>query len=246
MTVFTRAFVMRGSAEDAIAAALGVIALVLLVRLRSRPRAAGFDPRAAWLRAGIYFCACGLAGWGSGVVSALMREPLASVSAGGGTTFVLALIGMTLFELVAYWGVWRAGTLHHGRPRNLPAQLGFGALWGVCEGVLMLSVWAVAEATGIGTVWVALVTFAVVSAWLGGWHATYWDRKVVPEHNIPAWNLPKVLIAHVPNLALSLAFFAAYRCGSALLLFQAVGLCGATLFMRFPGWNWSRPAAAIG
>ena len=138
---------------------------------------------------------------------------------------LLAVAGLVVLEVVAYGVVWPLGTYTLDRPRDWFSPV-FGLVWGVCEGLLLLSL-----ATAVGNPWVA---FVVLSAFQGVWHAAYWDRRVAPEHNDPRWNLPKVLLCHVPNLALTLWFLHDTGAGGWFVLFQVVSLTLSATAMRFP------------
>lgn len=163
-------------------------------------------------RAAAYFAVCL-------VVAAVVRP---SLSFGAP---VLPVAGLLVLEVVAYGLVWPRGTYTLDRPRDW-ASPAFGLTWGVTEGLLLLSL-----ATAVGNPWVA---FVVLSAFQGGWHAAYWDRFVAPEHNDPRWNLPKVLLCHVPNLSLSLWFLHATGAGGWFVVCQAVALTLSATAMRFP------------
>lgn len=168
------------------------------------------DPR--YRRAAAYFGAC--------LAVALAVRPSLSLDAP-----VLPVVGCLLLVLVAYGVVWPLGTVTLGRPRD-PASTAFGLVWGACEGLLLLSV-----AELLGSPWLA---FAVLAAFLGGFHAAWWDRRVAPVHNIASWDLPKVLLCHVPNLACSLALLEAYGAGGWFVLLQVVALTLSSRAMRFP------------
>lgn len=168
------------------------------------------DPR--YRRAAAYFGLC--------LLVALAVRPSLSLDAP-----VLPVIGSLALVVVAYGLVWPRGTVTLDRPRD-PVSTVFGLVWGVCEGLLMVSV-----AVLIGTPW---LSFLVLAAFLGVFHAAWWDRQVAPEHNIPAWNLPKVLVCHVPNLACSLALLESYDAGGWFVLLQVVALALSARAMRFP------------
>ena len=51
----------------------------------------------------------------------------------------------------------------------------------------------------------AVAAFAFIASYQGLWHRFYWDIKVAPPHNIPEWNVRKILFAHGPNLVVTLA-----------------------------------------
>ena len=213
-----------------------------LVALRRSPRREADVSR--WLRAGAYFCACLAVSAVTGVLDALLtRSPLGE----GGLddpVFVAALTGCVALELVAYGVIWPRGTFTLDRPRDLPAGGAFGAAWGLTEAQLLLAFWAVVEQTGWRPAYVGLVAFVLMSGFQGAWHALYWDLHVAPEHNDPAWNLRKVLLCHVPNLAATLTLLAVYRAPLLFVLLQTLALVLSSCAMRFP--RPSRAAAVIG
>lgn len=226
--------------------ALGALAfgLALAARLWSRSRAlpAGYHAELAWLRAGLYFGACWLVSWAAGVLPALLDNPLAfpdQLADPGWLAFTALCIAV---EIVGYYVIWPRGTLTHGRAVHWPSVMAFGLLWGVSEGQLFLSVWAVAERFIPSRALVAVVTFVVLSAFIGLWHALVWDIHVAPAHNLAEWNARKVLFAHIPNLVCTLAYLAVYGNGGMFVLFQTVALLGSTYFMRFPPFRTNTPA----
>ena len=187
-----------------------------------------------WRRAAAYFAGCIALAWLTGVLDKVLTGSPLGTGSWSDPAFVLAVVGCCLIEVIAYGVVWPRGTYTLDRPRDLPAQVPFGLVWGCCEGLLLLSIWALVARTGWPTAAVALGTFAVASVVQGGWHAAYWDRKVAPEHNIPSWNLPKVLLCHVPNLAATLSFLAVYDAPLLFVGFQTISLVLSTVAMRFP------------
>jgi hypothetical protein len=218
-----------GTAAGAVGAAACLALVATLLLLRTRPVEDGLR---RWLRAAAYFSLCVLAAWTTGVLDRVLTGSV--TGSGSGAGFALAVLGCCLVEVVAYGVVWPRGTYTLDRPRDLAAAVPFGLVWGGCEGLLLLSIWAVVEQTGWPRWGVALGTFAIASAVQGGWHAAYWDRWVAPEHNIPEWNLPKVLLCHVPNLTVTLTFLAVYRAPLLFVAFQTISLVLSTVAMRFP------------
>lgn len=210
-----------------------VFLVVRLWRLRGMAPA-GYNPYLAWHRAGIYFCACFIISWLTGVFKTLLYTPLATVEQlanGGWLAFTALCVGV---EIVAYGIIWPKGTLTQGRKLHLPLVLLFGVLWGFSEGQLFLSFWAVAERVSVSPVVVALLTFVAISLFNGLWHSLYWDIQVAPEHNIVEWNGKKVLLAHIPNLVITLTYFALHGNAGLFVLFQTLSLVLSTYFMRFP------------
>ena len=190
--------------------------------------AATYDPRAAWRRASVYFACC----WAVALLSGAFAElpgPVLLDDVG----WVVWTVAALAVVVVGYWVIWPMGTLTHGRPLRVGAVLAFGLAWGISEGLLFLSVWTVADRWLPWGVALA-VTMLAVGTFLGLWHALYWDLKVAPEHNIESWNLRKVLLVHVPNLAVTVPYLATYGSAAVFVGCQAVGLLGATWAMHFP------------
>lgn len=220
----------RAAAADVVAAValLALVAAVLATGVVVRGRGPSRDGSTPWWRALGYFSACLLVSWATGVLPALLR-----LEHGGGAGFVLATIGCLLVIAVAYGLIWPIGTYVLDRPRD-PVSLLFGIGWGVCEAQLLLAGYAVVEALGVGRWLTVGLAFALLSVFQGSWHALYWDRRVAPEHNDPAWNLRKVLLCHVPNLAVTLSHLAVYRSPVWFVAFQTLGLALSAVAMRFP------------
>ena len=226
-----------GPAADTIGAAavLGLVAGVGTLATRRTE-----DGVRRWLRAAAYFCACLVASWATGVLDALLTGPATGTGEWGDPAFVLALLGCIAIEVVAYGVIWPIGTYVLDRPRDpVPAAV-FGMAWGVTEAQLLLAMYAVVEHTGWSRPAVVVAAFLVLSAFQGGWHALYWDIRVAPDHNDPAWNARKVLLCHVPNLLATLTFLAVYRAPLLFVLLQTISLVLSCQAMRFP-----RPARAL-
>lgn len=196
-----------------------------------------YDARAAWHRAGIYFAVClGLSAI-SGVLGRLFDEPIVRAGQTSNPAWVALALASIAVVAVAYLVVWPRGTLTHGRALHLPSVLLFGALWGVCEGQLLLAMWSVADRLVTPDWFVVTISFVLISTWLGVWHARYWDIQVAPEHNIPEWNLRKVAFAHTPNLLVSLTFLTLYENLAIFLALQTFALMASTSVMRFPRYS---------
>jgi hypothetical protein len=219
---------------------LALIALALSIMLgvrlwgRSRALPSGYNAELAWLRAGLYFCACFLISRATGVLPALLGNPLATAEQLADPNWLAFTALCFAVVFTGYYMVWPRGTLTHDRVLHWPAVISFGLLWGVSEGQLFLSVWAIAERFVTSRVIVAIVTFLALSAFIGVWHARFWDLHIAPEHNLAEWNARKVLFAHFPNLVVTLTYLAVYGNLGIFVLFQTLALFGSTYFMRFP------------
>ncbi|HQX12181.1 MAG TPA: hypothetical protein PKY66_17340 [Thermoflexales bacterium] len=220
----------------ALAATLGATVWRLRQQTASLPRGT-YSVYGAWLRGLIYLCASAVLAVLTGVIGRVVAQPPVSAANLADPLWwsLTALCGAV--EVIAYFVIWRKGTLPRGRVRHIPSVLVFGALWGISEALVFLSIWALAEIV-IPIRWgVALAAFAVISTFKGIWQSRYWDLYVAPEHNIPAWNLPKVLFAHIPNLIVTLTHLALFESAVLFILFQMIALMGSAWFMRFPAWT---------
>ena len=146
---------------------------------------------------------------------------------------VWAVVGCLALEVVAYGLVWPIGTYTLERRKDW-ASTAFGLCWGLCEGPLLLAGYLLVDRLGLGDLPTVALAFVLLAAFQGMWHALYWDLKVAPEHNDPAWNLRKVLLCHTPNLVATLSFFSAYGAGAWFVVFQVVALSLSARAMRFP------------
>lgn len=233
----TYAFSFTGSWEDYFALVIATVAVLLVYRFRQVGQLVSqtqYNSYLAWLRGSLYFCVCFLLSWATGVFKTITRSPLAMNEQLGTVWWWLATAVCLAVVIVAYGFIWPKGTLTHGRPLSLTAVLPFGLLWGLSEGQLFLSIWALVEWLPLGLPWVALISFIIISAYKGVWHSQYWDIYVSPEHNIEEWNGRKVLFCHVPNLICSLAYMALFGNAAFFVLFQTVGLVSSTYFIHFP------------
>jgi hypothetical protein len=225
--------------------ATGLAVLAAIIVLVSIPGIRGWSPSRertavppppglAWFRARTYFGVCVMIAWLTGALATVhLRDAFDHVGVSGAAFrwFTLACVAV---ELVAYWIIWPKGTYTLDRPRDLRWQVPFGLLWGICQGLLFLSIQFAASWFVDSGFWSGVLAFVVIATYQGMWHGLYWDRYVAPEHNDPAWNLPKVLFCHVPNLAITLTYLTIVGNQVMFVAFQTIALLGSTIFMRFP------------
>lgn len=178
---------------------------------------------ARWRRALGWFAVCLVVSGLSGV-----PDDLGDLDAA-----VLPTLGCLVLVALAYGVVWPRGTFALERPRD-PVSTWFGVAWGLCEGQLLLSGYLLVDRLGLGRGSTVLLAFLLLSGFQGAFHALWWDVRVAPEHNDPAWNLRKVLFCHVPNLAASLTHYAVYGSAFWFVAFQVVALGLSARAMRFP------------
>ena len=193
-----------------------------------------YNIRLAWMHAAVYFAVCFLAAYSTGALQKVLGEPLAvheQLADINWISFTLLCIGV---EIWGYVYIWPKGTLTHGRKLYWSVVFTFGVLWGLSEGFLFLSVFMLAEKLTASRLLAWLVSFIVISTFLGVWHQFHWDINVAPEHNIAEWNSKKVLFAHVPNLLVTLTYLSIHGNAGIFVLCQTFALAASTYFMRFP------------
>jgi hypothetical protein len=227
---------------------LGSLAVLLvlglsLFRLNRRRPTGVYDPQRAWLRAGLYFFTCFLVSWAAGVMPTLRSVPVVRPDQLSDPLWLACTAALTVVILFGYGVIWRKGTVSYGRPLVLVVVIPFGIAWGFATGELLLSIWSIFEKTGLGPVAAAVGTFLVGGTLNGLWHAKYWDSRVSPDHNILESNQKKILLAHFPNLILSLGHLALFANPYVFILGQVVALTISVLVMHFPPF-WG-PASAI-
>ena len=179
-------------------------------------------------RGAAYFAGC----WVVAYASRALSHPLDTDHLAEPGWWALTTLCVTVV-VVGYWMIWPRGTYVLDRRRHPPAVVAYGVVWGLSEGVLFVAVWRLLG-RGIDGPAQYAVAFLVLSAFLGAWHSLVYDRFVSPEHNDPAWNGRKVVLCHVPNLALCLAHLAVFDDPAVLVGCQVVALVGSSWFMRFP------------
>lgn len=233
---FDAVTLFSGTWQDSFA--IGLFALFVglsITFLRVRPRdVSTYNPKLAWMRGSLYFLACFIIAWMTGVFQTITTRPLMTAEQLSDPLW----IGMTVLALATvcfgylYW--WPKGTVTHGRKLYPLPTLVFGLLWGLSEGQLILSVYAIAE-TFEWPRWVnGLATYLVIGAVNGAYHALWWDIHVAPPHNIREWNSKKVLFAHTPNLLVTLTYFTLFGNAGLFVLLQTLSLAASTWAMRFP------------
>jgi hypothetical protein len=218
--------------------ALFAILVILIFTLqKQKKKFTGYSSQLAWIRGGIYFASSFILSILTGVFSTLISKPIATQENLSNLYWWIFTLLCAFVIYIAYFVIWRRGTLTHGRELHIPSVLIFGLFWGLSEGQIFLSAWSVTEKF-IDNVWiVALVTFLIVGTFKGVWQSQYWDIYVSPEHNIPEWNLKKVLFGHIPNLIFTLSYLALFGNALIFLFFQTAGLMYCTYYMHFPKYN---------
>lgn len=211
--------------------------LVAYLRLRSQLDTQLYQPRLAWLRAGLYAVCCALLAHLVGTFQALTQTPLLAGYEQAGVAWLLATALCFVVIVVAYAVIWPRGTFTDGRARHPLSQLLFGLAWGLAQGLLFLSFWLLLSQTGWATLWLALLAYLCIGGYNGLWHHFVWDIHVSPPHNYSEWNARKVLLCHTPNLLVSLSHLAVFGNLWVFLALQTLALVLSAWAMRFPAYG---------
>jgi hypothetical protein len=227
-------------------ALLLVVLLVVLLAIywrddRGRPWTA-YAARPAWLRAGIYFCACYLISYASGGMELILTSPVVTAEQWQDPAWIAWTVGAFAFIAVAYGFVWVRYTVVFDRERTPWVSASFGFLWGSSSGQLFLAVYLFVGRTELPTWGVWLVTYLVCAAWQPNWHSIYWDHYIAPEHDTRLTQRIKALGCHIPNLAICLTYLTLYDNYALFVLLEILACVPPAIGMRFPApWAGSSP-----
>lgn len=219
-----------------------LIGLTIFYILRHRDKDETiYSPKAAWLRAFIYFTACFYVSYLTGTQAMILNAPLWTDAQLADTSWQAWTIGVTAFILFAYWGIWMRYTIRFDRKLHLLTQIPFGLIWGLSMGQVILIVWHFA--LDVGTDWALwqtwLLAWSILGVWQWAWQDFGWDVYISPEHDSP-WSIPvKTAASHIPNVSLCLWYIGTYENYAILIALQTLALIAASIGMRMPPW-WSK------
>jgi hypothetical protein len=213
-----------------------IAAFCTITLLKHRAYQREYRADLAWLRAIIYLCATSIIALLCGVTDAIVERPLATQEQISGSLWLTGMLLCSLLIIIAYGFIWAKGTYTDGRQWHPFSTSLFGLMWGISQAQLFLSFWALTELAQLSLLWTTLITIVLISIYNGNWQQFYWDIKVSPPHNYPEWNVRKVLLCHVPNLLLTLPFFAIYGNVQLYIFFQTGALLLSSHRMHFPHW----------
>ena len=222
-------------------AATGVIlAATYFLRYRDHPWDI-YYPKLAWMRAGIYFCACYTLSYLTGAMELILNSPVYTAEQLANPNWVIFTCAVAIFIVVAYAGVWSYFTPVFERRKNVFISGLFGFLWGSSSGQLFLSVWVLCNALPLPAWGASVAAFLVLAAYQPNWHNIYWDHYIAPEHDTPMTQVIKATCCHIPNLALLLTYLTIYGNAQIFVLAQVVACMSAGIGMRYPA-PWAEPS----
>jgi len=217
--------------------AVGVGVGAIFFAARAKHDANIYSPKLAWIRAWVYYCIVILFSWVSGALGYVLSHPLIPAGRFDDTVWVIVA---SVCWLVAIWGYaywWPKGTLTHGRKLHLLPATVHGIFWGLCAGLLYLSMYAMLEQFGFPGIVNALLLVAVLSVFNLNYQVGWWDIYVSPRHNIRATNNGKVAFAHQPFLIASLTLLVMYGDGGMYVLLTVFALTCSSIALRFPAFS---------
>lgn len=199
-----------------------------------------YIPVIAWLRAGIFFCLFYLISWGTGTMKVILNSPIATSEQLADKRWWIWVIGLVVFILVAYWGIWARYTIRFDRKLDLFPQIVFGLLWGTAFGQSLLSLWRIPQL--LAPAWEkwqqGLLAYVIIGVWQWFLMDMYWDIYISPEHDSPKSIKLKTMCTHIPNVTLCLIFLALYGNLVIFIALQTLALVGCSINMRMPA-PWS-------
>lgn len=217
---------------------------VLLYLQRPKHEPDRHSPPMAWIRAGLYFGGALILSWSLGVFKTVVQSPLATseqLANTGWVAFTIFCFAVVIWAYV-YW--WPRGTLTHGRKLYLAPTLIYGLAWGICTGLLFLSIYAILEQFQFPRLVNAILFILLLSVYNMNYQLGWWDIHVSPPHNIRATNTGKVLGAHNPFMLSSLAYLLIYGNAGIYVILNACALAASAVALRMPPF-WAEDGVKV-
>jgi len=200
-----------------------------------------YYPKLAWMRGGMYFCACYTLSYFTGGMELILTSPLVTEAQLHNPNWIWFTVGITVFIFTAYAGLWSYFTPVFERETNILISALFGFLWGTSSGQLFLSIWILTGYLPLPAWGSAVAAFLVLAMYQPNWHNIYWDHYIAPEHDTPMTQVIKATCCHIPNLAIMLTYLTLYENYLIFVLAQVVACTSAGIGMRFPA-PWAEPS----
>jgi len=217
---------------------------VLLFRERSKHEPDRYSPPMAWLRAGLYFGAVLVFSWTTGVFQTVVGAPLATPEQLANPAWLISTVLCFAVVVWAYVYWWPRGTLTHGRRLYFIPTLIYGLAWGICAGLLFLSIYSILEVFQFPRLVNAVLFVMLLSVYSMNYQLGWWDIHVSPPHNIKATNAGKVLLAHNPFMLSSLAYLLVYGNVGIYVVLNACALGASAIALRFPPF-WAEDGGKV-
>jgi len=201
-----------------------------------------YYPHLAWMRGGMYFSFCWTLSYLTGGMELILNNPIFTEEQLNNTNWLIYTGCAFLFIVCAYSINWCYFTPVFERKKKWLPAIVFGFLWGSSSGQLFLSVWLLANMTGLPVWWASGAAFLVLAAYQPNWHNIYWDHYIAPEHDTPLTQVIKATCCHIPNLLILLPYLTIYENYTLFVGAQVWACVSACLGMHFPA-PWDKPSA---
>jgi hypothetical protein len=213
---------------------LGIALGVLFFAGRAHQDPSVYSPKLAWVRAWLYYCFVIVFSWVTGILGIVVEQPLIAEGRLQDTTWLIVVSVSWLVAIWAYGYWWPRGTLTHNRKLYLlPATL-HGLFWGICAGLLYVSIYAMLEQFGFPGIVNALILVAILSVYNVNYQVGWWDIFVSPRHNRKSTNNGKVALSHQPFLIATLTLLVMYGDAGMFVLLSTFAMTCSAIAMKFP------------
>jgi len=193
-----------------------------------------YSPKLAWIRAWIYYCFVILFSWVTGALGTVLDHPLIAAGRLQDTTWIIVVAVCWAVTVWAYVYWWPRGTLTHDRKLYVLPTILHGAFWGICAGLLYLSIYAMLEQFAFPGIVNGVILVAILSAYNMNYQVGWWDIFVSPRHNIRATNVGKVTLSHQPFLLATLTLLIMYGDAGMFVMLSTFAMTSSAIAMRFP------------
>ena len=193
-----------------------------------------YSPKLAWIRAWLYYCFVIVFSWVTGVLGIVVSTPVIPDGRLQDRTWLIVVAVCWVVAIWAYGYWWPRGTLTHGRKLYLLPAAVHGIFWGICAGLLYLSIYAMLEQFGFPGIVNALILVGILSVYNINYQVGWWDIFVSPRHNIKATNNGKVALSHQPFLIATLTLLVMYGDAGMYVLLSTFAMTSSAIAMKFP------------
>jgi len=200
-----------------------------------------YYPKLAWMRAGMYFSFCYTLSYLTGGLELILSNAIVTEAQLNNPNWVWYTLGIAVFVLTAYAGLWPYFTPIFERRKNTLVSAVFGFLWGSSSGQLFLSVWLLCQQLPVPPWAGSVAAFLLLAIYQPNWHNIYWDHYIAPEHDTPMTQIIKATCCHIPNLLILLPYLTMYENYAIFVLTQVIACMSAAIGMRFPA-PWVEPS----
>jgi hypothetical protein len=220
-------------------ATLGIAMIIVYLKKYKGLSTDIWKPGAAWIRALIYFSFCNIFIAVSGTLEQTLIQPLFTFDQLSNPFWILYCSTCFTYIFLAYWVLWSRMTLTFNRRYYIGSEIIFGVLWGFSTGGILLSFYHLWTLTGALSGIIYLFSFVSMGIWQYFIQDYFWDIYVSPEHDTPKSIKIKILVCHIPNIAICLGFLTIWNNYAMFIILQTFALIASAIFQKFPS-PWAK------